>query len=210
MQGRARFPGSSAGRRRHREWVLVEHRPAHHAGVAVRGALPKAVAEHSIRGGIRTVRVGRVEEAPVKQLDPEHVEIVLGCFDKPAAPHLSASSRAGANTGAVDAVGGQVGEGAVLIAEILVVRVGLRSGGGRVSTIRAVQEDDLLALGYGQRLDDQRVQHGKYHRVRAYAERQREWALIMLAASVVRRNGSGPMQACEAAVHLAKESGVCP
>src|SRR5277367_6838883 len=48
----------------------------HHTAVVVKAAMPEGVGEHQIRGAVRSVLVGGVEESPKIRLKPQHIEVV--------------------------------------------------------------------------------------------------------------------------------------
>lgn len=140
---------------------------AHDGLVAAKPVAPAVVAEHHIRARARSRVVRRVKESAQIRTHTEHVKVVAAHL---VTPHGLRSTR-GLQSHIREPVHGQSGKRRIAVAQVPVVRVGVRQG-DEALPMRMLQNEHALGVGKIQGPQQQRVQHAEDDHVRADAERQ--------------------------------------
>src|SRR6266566_4138950 len=148
------------------EGMLIElNRSSHYARIILKTGVPIPIAEHDIWSTVGTMLIGGVEDAAKVRLNAQYVEVVAAHFIEPDSgwifagvqPRLTAVTRC------------QAIEAVVAIAQIKIVEIGLV----RRSFVSMLDYVEALRIRHMQRVQDQRVQHTKNHRVCADGHCQR-------------------------------------
>jgi hypothetical protein len=154
---------------------------ADYARIGVEMAVPVGIAEHDVGSAVFSMLVDSVIEAAEVGLNPQFIEVIAGREVRPGGRSGSAHIHA---DGADDVEVDQAVEGAVLVAQIDVVEIGL---GGRLEALDHVKTVRMRQLN---RMQDNGIQNAEDDGIGANTERERQdrghceaWRLAQFAQS---------------------------
>ena len=131
--------------------------------------MPVRIAQNNVGGAIRPLLIGCMEEPPQIWLDSQRIEVIS---TREVGPRRRRSSVGINSHGTDDHRCNHALEGSIPVAQIQIIRVGLRRS--LHSGKRPLDRVNILCLRHIQRSQDERVQNAEDDGVRANAQRQGE------------------------------------